>query len=90
VVSDLRALIDTANAPIFGIDQDGMVNEWNNKAAEITAFKKKCVHERRLAQLRGWLVGWSGETGEEAVRRGSAEGSKTATGHRRAKGYAVG
>lgn len=25
---ELRQLVDTANAPIFGIDVDGKVNEW--------------------------------------------------------------
>ena len=39
VAQDLRALIDTANAPIFGIDSSGLVNEWNEKAAEITLYK---------------------------------------------------
>ena len=36
VAQDLRALIDTANAPIFGIDKAGLINEWNQKAAQIT------------------------------------------------------
>ena len=31
IAKDLRQLIDTANAPIFGIDSRGCVNEWNNK-----------------------------------------------------------
>ncbi len=33
---ELTQLIDTANAPIFGIDKKGNVNEWNQKAEEIT------------------------------------------------------
>ena len=33
-------MIETANAPIFGIDISGRVNEWNRKAAEITGFDK--------------------------------------------------
>ena len=37
---DLTALIDTANAPIFGIDGNGLVNEWNQTAARITGFAK--------------------------------------------------
>jgi len=37
---ELRQLVDTANAPIFGIDMLGNVNEWNNKTAEITGFTK--------------------------------------------------
>ena len=36
MANELRQLIDTANAPIFGIDSLGTVNEWNNKTAEIT------------------------------------------------------
>jgi PAS domain-containing protein len=35
---ELRQLVDTANAPIFGIDKLGGVNKWNNKTAEITVF----------------------------------------------------
>jgi PAS domain S-box-containing protein len=35
---ELRQLVDTANAPIFGIDVAGNVNEWNNMTAEITGF----------------------------------------------------
>ena len=37
---ELRQLVDTANAPIFGIDVDGNVNEWNDMTAEITGFSK--------------------------------------------------
>ena len=33
VSQELQTFIDTANAPIFGIDDQGRVNEWNNKAA---------------------------------------------------------
>lgn len=39
--NELRKLIDTANAPIFGIDQNGNVNEWNEKTAEITGYRKE-------------------------------------------------
>jgi len=39
--NELRQLIDTANAPIFGIDVNGDVNEWNNKTAEITGYSKE-------------------------------------------------
>ena len=40
MANELRQLIDTANAPIFGIDIMGMVNEWNDKTAEIMGFSK--------------------------------------------------
>ena len=41
VAHELQQLVDTANAPIFGIDVDGNVNEWNNKTAEITGYSRK-------------------------------------------------
>jgi PAS domain S-box-containing protein len=41
VARELRQLVDTANAPIFGIDVKGNVNEWNDKTAEITGFRKE-------------------------------------------------
>ena len=40
MANELRQLVDTANAPIFGIDVLGNVNEWNDKTAEITGFSK--------------------------------------------------
>jgi PAS domain S-box-containing protein len=39
--TELRQLVNTANAPIFGIDVNGRVNEWNDKTAEITEFSKE-------------------------------------------------
>ena len=41
MANELRQLVDTANAPIFGIDVNGNVNEWNNKTAEITGYSKE-------------------------------------------------
>ena len=43
VAADLRKLVDTANAPIFGINTEGQVNEWNQKAAMITGYSKEEV-----------------------------------------------
>jgi len=43
VAQELQTFIDTANAPIFGIDHNGMVNEWNNKSVEITGYSKQEV-----------------------------------------------
>jgi PAS domain S-box-containing protein len=45
---DLTRLIDTANAPIIGIDAEGRVNEWNQTAARITGFEKLEVLGRNL------------------------------------------
>ena len=39
-----------ANAPIFGISADGLVNEWNNKAAEITGFTSEDVTGKDLVE----------------------------------------
>ena len=50
VANDLTLLIDTANAPIFGIDTNGFVNEWNRKAAQITGFSKDEVMGQDLVQ----------------------------------------
>jgi PAS domain S-box-containing protein len=41
MANELRQLVDTANAPIFGIDVDGRVNEWNNKTIEVTGFSRE-------------------------------------------------
>lgn len=40
MAEELRQLVDTANAPIFGIDIHGNVNEWNYRTAEITGYNK--------------------------------------------------
>ena len=32
-------IIETANAPIFGINSSGLVNEWNQTEERITGFK---------------------------------------------------
>jgi PAS domain S-box-containing protein len=50
VAKELQSFIDTANAPIFGIDAKGLVNEWNNKAVEITSFTRQEVVGRDLVQ----------------------------------------
>jgi PAS domain S-box-containing protein len=48
ISDDLTALIDTVNAPIFGIDAQGKVNEWNQQAEKVTGFKKDDVMGRDL------------------------------------------
>ncbi|MDM8554730.1 PAS domain-containing protein [Desulfococcaceae bacterium HSG7] len=50
IADDLTALIDTANAPIFGIDARGMVNEWNQSAERITAYTKDEVMGKDLVK----------------------------------------
>jgi PAS domain S-box-containing protein len=48
IAQELTQFIDTANAPIFGIDADGKVNEWNQQAAKITGYNKEEVMGRDL------------------------------------------
>ena len=48
VANELTQLIDTANAPIFGIDAQGRVNEWNQTAERITGFSKEEVMGENL------------------------------------------
>ena len=47
---ELRSLIDEANAPIFGVDVNGNVNEWNKKAQEITGYSPVEVLGKHLVQ----------------------------------------
>ena len=49
---ELTQLIDTANAPIFGVDINGNVNEWNQKVEQITGFTKDEVMGHNLVQTR--------------------------------------
>jgi PAS domain S-box-containing protein len=51
VAKELQTFIDTANAPIFGIDSNGLVNEWNNKSAEITGYSRSEVMGRNLVEV---------------------------------------
>ena len=46
--NDLAQLIDRANAPIFGIDAEGRVNEWNQTTARITGYSKDEVLGKNL------------------------------------------
>ena len=52
VAKELQTFIDTANAPIFGINELGQVNEWNNKAAAITGFAREEVLGKFLVQVQ--------------------------------------
>ena len=49
---ELTQLIDTANAPIFGLDTAGNVNEWNQKVEQITGFNKDEVMGHNLVKTR--------------------------------------
>ena len=45
---EYRTLIDTANAPIFGVDVSGNVTVWNKCASRISGFASEEVMERNL------------------------------------------
>ncbi|GMH73445.1 hypothetical protein TrLO_g8585, partial [Triparma laevis f. longispina] len=55
VARELRQLVDTANAPIFGIDKNGLVNEWNDKTAEVRRHEERS-DELGLRQLRSQFI----------------------------------
>jgi PAS domain S-box-containing protein len=40
IARELASLIEHANVPVFGIDQEGFITEWNHIAAELTGFSK--------------------------------------------------
>jgi PAS domain S-box-containing protein len=46
IADDLSRLIETANAPIFGVNVEGFVIEWNRKAAELSGYAKAETMER--------------------------------------------
>ncbi|MFT6801832.1 MAG: PAS domain S-box-containing protein [Salibacteraceae bacterium] len=50
IAKELRQFIETANAPIFGIDNKGLVNEWNQSAEKITGYTKEDVLEKDLVE----------------------------------------
>ena len=50
IAKELRQFIETANAPIFGIDNKGLVNEWNQTSEKITGFKKDDVLGQNLVE----------------------------------------
>ena len=49
--ADLRRLIETANAPIFGKDRDHNINEWNRCAERLTGYSRHDVIGRRLTDF---------------------------------------
>ncbi|KKM70620.1 hypothetical protein LCGC14_1438870, partial [marine sediment metagenome] len=50
VARDLRQVIETVNAPIIGVDVKGLLNEWNQKAADITGYSRDEVLGRNLIE----------------------------------------
>jgi len=50
IAVELTQLIDTANAPIFGVDTEGKINEWNQMVANITGYGKDEVVGQNLVE----------------------------------------
>jgi len=48
--TEWRQLVDTANAPIFGVDPVGNINEWNQMVANITGYSKDEVMGQNLVE----------------------------------------
>ena len=48
--NELTQLIDTANAPIFGVDTAGLINEWNQQVAQTSGYSKQEVLGQNLVE----------------------------------------
>ncbi|KAI3932137.1 hypothetical protein MKW92_000273 [Papaver armeniacum] len=52
VVEEIVRLIETANAPIFGVDSEGWINGWNTKISELTGLPaEEAIGKFRLQDL---------------------------------------
>ncbi len=51
IAREFTSLIENANVPIFGIDRNGYVNEWNRITAEITEYTKNEVLEKKWIDI---------------------------------------
>jgi PAS domain S-box-containing protein len=47
IVRELASLIENANVPIFGIDRNGYINEWNTVSSQLFGFPKTEVIGRK-------------------------------------------
>lgn len=50
VARDLRQIIETVNVPIIGVDVKGLLNEWNQKAVDITGYSREEVLGRSFIE----------------------------------------
>jgi len=51
IARELSSLIENANVPIFGVDKNGYINEWNKITAELSEYSKNEVLEKKLMNL---------------------------------------
>ena len=76
IANELTQFVDTANAPIFGIDTEGRVNEWNQRSEQITGFTKAEVMGRDLVAnfiTDDYKVSVGAGFGESTARRRNGE-----------------
>ena len=57
VADDVSRLIETANAPIFGVFLNGLVTEWNRKAAMMLG----CAKPETVGSLGGLVDHFVGQ-----------------------------
>jgi PAS domain S-box-containing protein len=48
---ELRNLIQTVNTPIFGLDMNGKISEWNSAAQKLTGYSKNEVLNKEFAKI---------------------------------------
>lgn len=72
---ELARLIDSANAPIFGVDQNLHVTEWNQKMSKISGVPRNEVLDTRIGD---WLFDAAAQTNTEMVLRDALNGQETA------------
>lgn len=51
IAQELASLIENANVPIFGVDRNGYINEWNKVAAMVSEYSKNEVYGRKWSDL---------------------------------------
>lgn len=51
IARELSSLIENANVPIFGVDRNGYINEWNRITAELSEYSKNEVLEKKWVTL---------------------------------------
>jgi PAS domain S-box-containing protein len=78
IAQELRLLVDTANTPIFGVDMYGIVNEWNNKTAEITGYSREEAMNKPLLET---FIGPLFRESSQDVLNNALEGKGTSNYH---------
>lgn len=51
IARELSTLIENSNAPIFGVDRNGYINEWNKITAELTGYTRNEVLGKKWANF---------------------------------------